>query len=184
MTSMAFPQRQGLYDPWHEHDACGLGFVVDIARRKTHTIVQQALQVLLSLEHRGASGCEKNTGDGAGILLQIPHQFFASECDRLKITLPSPGQYAVGMVFLPRERESRRQCERQFEAIVREEGQGVLGWRNVPVDDSRIGPTAKASEPVVRPAAERLYDWREFHEHVGDARLSEQGAHPAALTNT
>jgi glutamate synthase (ferredoxin) len=150
MTSAAFSQRQGLYDPWHEHDACGLGFVVDIAGRQTHLIVEQALQVLLSLEHRGASGCEKNTGDGAGILLQLPHQFLARECDRLKIILPSPGQYAVGMVFLPRELESRRQCERQFEAIVREEGQHVLGWRGVPLDDSRIGPTAKASEPVVR----------------------------------
>jgi glutamate synthase (ferredoxin) len=150
MTPVVLPQKQGLYDPLHEHDACGLGFVVDLAGRKSHEIVRKALQVLLSLEHRGASGCEKNTGDGAGILLQIPHRFLAAACARLKIVLPSPGQYAVGMVFLPRDRESRQQCEHQFEAIVREEGQRVLGWRNVPVDDSRIGPTAKASRPIVR----------------------------------
>jgi glutamate synthase (NADPH/NADH) large chain len=150
MTTMGFPQRQGLYDPRHEHDACGLGFVVDLAGRKSHHIIQNALQVLLNLEHRGASGWEKNTGDGAGILLQLPHRFLALECERLGIVLPPPGHYAVGMVFLPHDPENRLQCERAFEAIVHEEGQRVLGWRNVPVDDSRIGPTAKASQPLIR----------------------------------
>ena len=150
MTHTHPPDKQGLYDPRHEHDACGVGFVVDIAGRRSHEIVRQAVEVLLNLEHRGACGCEKNTGDGAGILLQIPHPFFARECASLGIKLPPAGLYGVGMVFLPRDPESREQCERLFEEIVREEGQSVLGWRSVPTDDSMIGPTAKASEPVVR----------------------------------
>src|SRR4051812_13478424 len=150
MVQTAFPQRQGLYDPRHEHDACGLGFVVDIAGRRSHSIVENGLQVLLNLEHRGASGCEKNTGDGAGILLQIPHQFLARECEKLGIAMPMPGGYGVGMVFLPHEEERARQCEEAFDAIAREEGQHVMGWRTVPLDDSMIGPTAKASRPLVR----------------------------------
>jgi glutamate synthase (ferredoxin) len=150
MVHSVFPEKQGLYDPRHEHDACGVGFVVDIAGRKSHEIVRQAVRVLLNLEHRGACGCEKNTGDGAGILLQIPHLFLARECAALPIDLPAPGHYAVGMLFLPRDAESRAQCERLFEEITREEGQRVLGWRTVPTDDSSIGPTAKASEPVIR----------------------------------
>src|SRR5258708_30411472 len=132
MTQPVFPMKQGLYDPRFEHDSCGVGFVVDVKGRRSRRIVEQAIQVLLNLEHRGACGSEKNTGDGAGILLQIPHLFFATECKRLKIDLPAPGQYAAGMVFLPTEEESRRQCEDLFEEIVREEGQQVLGWRSVP----------------------------------------------------
>jgi glutamate synthase (ferredoxin) len=150
MTHTAFPEKQGLYDPRHEHDACGVGFVVDIKGRKSHEIVRSAVEVLLNMEHRGACGCEKNTGDGAGILLQIPHEFLLGQCEELRIDLPSPGQYGVGMVFLPREPERARQCEQAFEAIAREEGQSVLGWRTVPVEDSMIGPTAKASRPLVR----------------------------------
>ena len=149
MTQLGFPEKQGLYDPRYEHDACGTGFVVDIQGRKSHDIVQKAIQVLLNLEHRGACGSEKNTGDGAGILLQIPHLFLAAECEQLQIDLPRPGQYAVGMVFLPTEEESRRQCAHLFEEIVREEGQRVLGWRSVPTDNSTLGPTAKASQPVI-----------------------------------
>jgi glutamate synthase (NADPH/NADH) large chain len=150
MRPPVFPQKQGLYDPQHEHDACGLGFVVDIAGTKKHDIVRDALQVLSNLEHRGASGCEQNTGDGAGILVQIPHQFLVSQCDQLGIVLPLPGQYGVGMLFLPRDLGDRKECERLFEAIIREENQLVLGWRTVPTDDSTIGPTAKASQPSVR----------------------------------
>src|SRR6267378_6120403 len=93
------PRKQGLYDPQHEHDACGLGFVVNVKGQKSHDIVRKAIQVLLNLEHRGASGSEKDTGDGAGILLQIPHLFFARECERLKIDLPNSGKYGVGTVF-------------------------------------------------------------------------------------
>ena len=150
MTRFSFPKKQGLYDPRYEHDACGTGFVVDIKGRKSHDIVQKAIQVLLNLEHRGACGSEKNTGDGAGILLQIPHSFLAAECAKVKIELPPPGQYAVGMVFLPTEEESRAECENLFEEIVAEEGQSVLGWRSVPTDNSSLGLTAKASEPVIR----------------------------------
>ncbi len=144
------PRKQGLYDPQYEHDACGMGFVVHVGGRQSHEIVVQALQVLLNLEHRGATGSEKDSGDGAGILLQIPHLFFASECERMKIDLPRAGQYGVGTVFLPADTEGRRECEQLFEKIVRQEGQRVLGWRTVPVDDSTLGATARASAPLIR----------------------------------
>jgi glutamate synthase (ferredoxin) len=147
MTRSGLPEKQGLYDPRFEHDACGTGFVVDIQGRKSHDIVQKGIQVLLNLKHRGANGSETNTGDGAGILLQIPHNFFTAACS---IELPPPGQYAVGMVFLPREDESRTQCEKLFAEIVVEEGQRVICWRSVPTDNSSLGVSAKASEPVVR----------------------------------
>ena len=150
MNQLGYPGKQGLYDPRHEHDACGTGFVVDIKGRKSHDIVRKAIQVLLNLEHRGACGSEKNTGDGAGILLQIPHAFFAAECSKLRIALPLPGEYAVGMVFLPTEKKIRAECEKLFEEIVEEEGQSVLGWRTVPTDNSSLGPTAQASQPVIR----------------------------------
>ncbi|HZT79039.1 MAG TPA: glutamate synthase large subunit [Gemmataceae bacterium] len=150
MTAHGLPPKQGLYDPQYEHDACGVGFVVDLKNRKSHGIVAGALQVLLNLEHRGACGCEKNTGDGAGILIQTPHRFLEKECDRAGIRLPAPGRYGVGMVFLPTVAGEREFCERLFEQVVREEGQAVLGWRTVPTDDSTLGPTACAGEPVVR----------------------------------
>ena len=150
MVKASSPLKQGLYDPQYEHDACGLGFVVDVKGRRSRRIVEQACEVLLNLEHRGACGCEPNTGDGAGILLQIPHPFFQRECDELGLTLPKAGQYAVGMVFLPNDDEGRYECERLFERIVLQEGQRVLGWRTVPTDDTGIGPTALASRPVVR----------------------------------
>src|SRR5262245_25181690 len=143
----SIPAKQGLYDPRHEHDACGLGFVVDVKGRRSRQIVEQALEVLVNLEHRGACGCEPNTGDGAGILLQIPHAFFARECP---FSLPEIGAYAVGMVFLPAEEEGRQECERLFERIVRQEGQRVIGWRTVPTCESGIGATALASKPTVR----------------------------------
>ena len=150
MTHRSAPAKQGLYDPAFEHDACGVGFVVDAKGRKSNAIIPKALKVLLNLEHRGACGCEVNTGDGAGILVQIAHTFFARQCADLEIDLPRPGEYGVGMVFLPTDRDSRRQCERVFERVIREEGQKVLGWRTVPTDDSTIGPTARRSEPVVK----------------------------------
>jgi glutamate synthase domain-containing protein 2/glutamate synthase domain-containing protein 1/glutamate synthase domain-containing protein 3 len=146
----SFPAKQGLYDPQYEHDACGVGFVVDLKNRKSHDIVEKALQILLNLEHRGACGCEKNTGDGAGILLQTPHRFLARECRRLGIILPEPGDYGVAMIFLPTDEADRRQCEAIFEQVVREEGQTVLGWRTVPTDGSSLGPTAQAAQPEVR----------------------------------
>jgi len=150
MTIPGYPPKQGLYDPRFEHDACGIGFVVNIKGEKSHEIVQQALTVLQNLDHRGACGCEDNTGDGAGILLQIPHAFLQHACDGIGLQLPRPGQYGVGMIFLPRDREQRHQCERRFEDIVRREGQEVLGWRSVPTDNLYLGETAKSREPFIR----------------------------------
>ena len=145
----AIPPKQGLYDPAFEHDACGVGFVVDIKGRKSHSIVEKAVQVLLNLEHRGACGCEKNTGDGAGILLQIPDRFFRKACAAEGFSLPEPCHYGVGMVFLPNDQDGRRQCRELLERVVVEEGQKMLGWRQVPTDNSSLGPTAQASEPFV-----------------------------------
>jgi len=147
-----FPQAQGLYDPAHEHDACGVGFVVDIKGRKSKKIVQDAIQVLLNLQHRGACGCETNTGDGAGILMQVPHRFLVEECERVNIKLPAEGHYGVGCVFLPTDPESRAACERMFEAATRAEGQTFLGWRTIPTVNHMVGPTAKASQPFMRQA--------------------------------
>src|SRR2546426_8325050 len=150
MTIPGYPSKQGLYDPRFEHDACGIGFVVNIKGEKSHEIVQQALTVLQNLDHRGACGCEDNTGDGAGILLQVPHAFLQHACDGIGLQLPRPGQYGVGMPFLPRAREQRHQCERRFEDIVRREGQEILGWRSVPTDNLYLGETAKSREPAIR----------------------------------
>jgi glutamate synthase (ferredoxin) len=150
MNHFGLPAKQGLYDPAHEHDACGMGFVVDLKNRKSHDIIQQALQILISLEHRGACGCEKNTGDGAGILIQTPHAFLKKECEQLGMDLPLPGLYGVGNVFLPKDVAARKRCVKAFEDIVAEEGQEVLGWRDVPTDNSMIGPTALNAEPFMR----------------------------------
>jgi glutamate synthase (ferredoxin) len=144
------PSKQGLYDPRHEHDSCGVGFVVDLAGRKSHDIVRQALQVLENLEHRGACGCEANTGDGAGILIQMPHRFLAEKCEKRKIKLSAPGEYGVGMLFLPTHPDDQHHCERLIVDIINEEGQRFLGWRSVPTDNKTLGPTARAVEPKVR----------------------------------
>jgi len=146
----ALPPKQGLYDPRFEHDSCGVGFVVDIAGRKSNQIVRKSLQVLMNLQHRGAKGCEANTGDGAGILMQIPHQFYKSECRNLGFDLPAPGRYGVGMVFLPRDPYSARWCEEMVEAAIRRAGQTLLGWRTVPTNNAPIGESAKAVEPVFK----------------------------------
>ncbi|HXR03313.1 MAG TPA: glutamate synthase central domain-containing protein, partial [Verrucomicrobiae bacterium] len=144
------PPKQGLYDPQFEHDACGVGFVVNIKGRKSHTIIEQSLRVLLNLNHRGACGCEANTGDGAGILLQTPHAFFKEVTKSSGFVLPSAGEYGVGMVFLPHDAAQRAECEKIFAAIVAEEGQRVLGWRDIPTNNASLGATAKASEPFMR----------------------------------
>src|SRR6516225_5698845 len=109
------PSKQGLYDPQYEHDACGVGFIVDLKGRRSHDLVVKAIQILVNLEHRGACGCEKNTGDGAGIILQTPHAFLERACGGLNIKLPKPGDYAVGMVFLPSDPADRRACMEIFE---------------------------------------------------------------------
>src|SRR5256712_12506378 len=129
MTKAGLPPKQGLYDPQFEHDACGVGFVVNIKGEKSREIVEQALTVLQNLDHRGACGCEENTGDGAGILIQIPHRFLARECDALGIELPGAGSYGAGMVFLPTDAGERRRCEEIFEEGGRRGGQARLGWR-------------------------------------------------------
>jgi len=145
---MGLPRKQGLYDPQFEHDSCGVGFVVHIKGHRSHEIVEQALTVLKNLDHRGARGCEPNTGDGAGILLQIPHDFFVHACN--DFALPARGEYGVGMLFMPPDPALRASCEERLAAIVVEEGQQVLGWRTVPTCDSTLGETAKSCEPVVR----------------------------------
>jgi glutamate synthase (ferredoxin) len=159
MKKNTMPSPQGLYDPRFEHDACGVGFVVHMKGEKSHGIVEDGLTILANLEHRGAVGSESNTGDGAGLLLQIPHQFFARVTRELRINLPEAGYYGVGMIFASPDPAVRQRSRQTFEQIVNEEGLSILGWRDVPTDDSSIGETAKASEPFVqqvfieRPAA-------------------------------
>src|SRR5437879_5869127 len=143
------PARHGLYDPQKEHDACGIGFVVNIKGQQSHEIILKGLQILINLAHRGACGCDSETGDGAGILIQIPHRFFERECAKLGFSLPCAGEYAVGMVFLPVEPQQRLICEGILERIAREEGLNVLGWRDVPVDADAIGRVARASQPYI-----------------------------------
>jgi len=144
------PGKQGLYDPAFEHDACGVGFVVDIKGRKSHRILQQGLQVLTNLDHRGACGAEIDTGDGAGVLLQMPHRFLVEAAKKARIELPEPGKYGCGIIFLPRNPTLRRRIEERFEQIVQSEGQSVLGWRTVPCNNSMLGDTAKSCEPFMR----------------------------------
>ncbi len=143
------PQPQGLYHSRNEHDACGMGLVANIRGEKSHEIIRKGLEVLINLTHRGAAGCDPETGDGAGILIQIPHVFFARECGELGMQLPEPGSYGVAMVFLPVEKHSRLQCEGVFERIVQEEGLTVLGWRDTPVNGDAIGREARASQPYI-----------------------------------
>ncbi|HWR14373.1 MAG TPA: glutamate synthase large subunit [Terriglobales bacterium] len=144
------PGPQGLYDPANEHDACGIGFVASIKGEKSHDIIVKGVQVLINLTHRGASGCDAETGDGAGVLIQIPHKFFARECVQLGFQLPSEGEYGVGMIFFPVEKAERLQCEGVLERVAREEGLSVLGWRDMEVDGSAIGRVARNSQPYIQ----------------------------------
>src|SRR5258705_4343922 len=136
---------QGLYSPSDEHDACGVGFVVHTKGKTSNDIVVKALQVLINLEHRGACGCEANTGDGAGILLQMPDGFLRAV---LPFELPPLGQYGAGLVFLPHDPQSRNTVKALVEKIAVEEGQQVLGWRAVPTDNRLVGDSARAAQPV------------------------------------
>lgn len=144
------PARQGMYDPRNEKDACGIGFVAHIKGQKSHEILKKGLQVLENLTHRGAQGCDPCTGDGAGVLSQIPHEFFQRVCGELAIRLPATGAYGVGMVFLPQEVKARRQCEALFESIIHEEGQEFLGWRDVPFKEEHVGEQARKTMPAIR----------------------------------
>jgi glutamate synthase domain-containing protein 1 len=139
-----------LYNPANEHDACGIGFVVNIKGAASHDIVLKGLKILENLAHRGACGCDSETGDGAGVLIQIPHKFFAKETSSLGFTLPAAGEYGVAMCFLPVERQQRLVCEGLIERIAREEGVPVLGWRDTPVEGDAIGRVARASQPYIQ----------------------------------
>ncbi len=141
---------RGLYDPRFEHDSCGVGFVVHIRGRRSRKLVDQALEIGINLLHRGACGCEPNTGDGAGLLLQVPDRFLRRETAALGFALPPEGRYGVGMLFLPRPADERRRVEELVARIVDEEGQALLGWRDVPTDSSPLGATARQGEPVIR----------------------------------
>lgn len=147
---LGLPPKQGLYDPQFEKDACGMGFVANIKGIKSHKVIRQALTLLENMEHRGGQGSEPNTGDGAGILLQIPHAFFAAELKKQEIVLPKEGQYAVGMIFMPQDEAARSAIEREVESIVLEENQSVIGWRTVPTNDKKLGESALAVKPYVR----------------------------------
>jgi len=143
------PGPQGLYHPQNEHDACGMGLVASIRGEKSHDIIKKGLEVLLNLTHRGAAGCDPETGDGAGILIQIPHVFFARECGELGMQLPAEGEYGVAMCFLPVDRHSRLQCEGVFERISAAEGLKVIGWRDTPLNVDAIGREARATQPYI-----------------------------------
>ncbi|MCB9735531.1 MAG: glutamate synthase large subunit [Deltaproteobacteria bacterium] len=180
------PGRWGLYDPRTEHDACGVGFVAHIRAEKSRGIVESALDILLRLAHRGASGCDPETGDGAGILLQLPHRFFKREGLKRGWDMPRRRRYGVGQVFLPQDARQRRACEEVMEEVVAEQGQYVIGWRDVPVDPAAPGRVARMTMPVVRqiyvgcrrviPSAleRRLYVIRKLTEN----RIRERGIDP------
>jgi len=150
MTQM--PKKQGLYNAQHEHDACGVGFVAHIKNQKSHRIVEQGLEILLRLTHRGAAGADPREGDGAGILIQIPDDFFRAVTPDSDIRLPEAGEYGVGMIFLPQDAKHRAICEKIIEETVVAEGQTVLGWRDVPVDPvhADLPESVLACEPVTR----------------------------------
>ena len=149
---MALPPEQGLYDPQHEHDSCGVGFVVNIKGAKSHEIVEQGLQVLLNLDHRGAVGADPLVGDGAGVMIQIPDALFRDWAANAGVTLPEPGRYAVAMCFLPRDEAAREIAVGQFEKFLKIEGQVLLGWRDVPTDPTGLGETVLAGMPLIRQA--------------------------------
>ena len=146
------PGRTGLYDPRNEHDACGVGFIAQMKNVKSHSIIEKGLQILENLTHRGAVGADPDMGDGAGILVQIPHRLFAEEMAAQGVELPEPGQYGVGHIFMPRDAKKRAHIEAVFEEVAREEGQSVLGWRDVPVSNEKLSkaPEIVATEPVHR----------------------------------
>ncbi|MDM8566618.1 glutamate synthase large subunit [Candidatus Halobeggiatoa sp. HSG11] len=186
MNHSALPPKQGLYDPQNEHDACGVGFIVHIKGQKNHTIIEQGLEILKNLTHRGAVGADPLAGDGAGILIQIPDSFIRAECE---FTLPPESKYGIGMVFLPRDNENRAACENTIAKIITEEGQNVIGWRDVPTNNTGLGEDVKAIEPVVRQIfiqnncadqdsfERKLFIIRKIIEHVVERELKLDKAH-------
>jgi glutamate synthase (NADPH/NADH) large chain len=149
---MGLPPKQGLYDPRNEHDACGVGFVVNIKGRKSHDLIRNALQILLNLDHRGAVGADPLVGDGAGCLIQTPDRLLRDWAEKQKLNLPQPGQYAVAMCFLPQEAKAREFAVRRFGHFVKVEGQTLIGWRDVPTDTTGLGKTVLEQMPVIRQA--------------------------------
>jgi len=143
------PLKQGLYDPQFEHDNCGVGFVCNINGHKSYDIVKKGIEVLERLSHRGAVGADPQTGDGAGILIQIPHRFLKKECKKEGVFLPEPGDYGTGLVFLPNDEKEKKSCQEIFENIINEEGQQLLGWRNIPVNSAVIGNGARITKPFM-----------------------------------
>ena len=188
-TSHGLPPRTGLYDPLNEHDACGVGLVVNKHGVKSHRIVRQGLEVLENLTHRGAAGCDPLTGDGAGILVQIPQGFFEAVAPEAGIDLPAAGEWGVGTIFLPPTVNQRNKAEAFFERICHEEGQRFLGWRDVPVDNTQIGESARDVEPAIRQAfigrgeatPAELFEWKlfvirkRFGIEIDSLSLSERG---------
>ena len=148
----SLPEARGLFDPALERDSCGVGFVANVKNRKSHEIVQQGLQILLNLDHRGAVGADPKLGDGCGILVQMPHAFFAKQCEKLGFKLPAAGEYGVGQFFMPRDAGARAEIEKIVARVLEEEGLTLLGWRDTPVDNSDLGEAVKAVEPVMRQA--------------------------------
>ncbi len=144
-----FAQPGGLYDPAFEHDACGVGFICNVRGEASHEVVRNGLQILINLDHRGACGCDGSTGDGAGLLIHLPHRFFAARCGELGIDLPAPGQYGAGALFLSKDPVQQAACKAIVEDVVRAEGQHLLGWRKVPVDSRHVGASALALEPDI-----------------------------------
>jgi glutamate synthase domain-containing protein 2/glutamate synthase domain-containing protein 1/glutamate synthase domain-containing protein 3 len=188
---MAAPKKQGLYDPINEHDACGIGFIAHIKGHRSHAIIEDSLELLRRLDHRGACGCEVNTGDGAGILFQKPHKFFIKIASQLGFELPKKEEdYGVGMVFLSPDAVDRQYACNEFERIVKEEGQVFLGWRDVPTENASLGPTALAKQPFVRQIfikkgsniqsdlhfERKLYVIRKFAEHQLRGEKAQGGA--------
>ncbi|HEX4828728.1 MAG TPA: glutamate synthase subunit alpha, partial [Xanthobacteraceae bacterium] len=142
------PPAQGLYDPALDKDSCGVGFIADIKGRRSHKLIKDALAILCNLEHRGAVGADPRAGDGAGILVQIPYRFFAKKADRLGFSLPKPGEYAVGALFMPRDPDWRQVIRDIYSQMIKREGMTLLGWREVPTDNSTLGESVKPTEPV------------------------------------
>ena len=165
-----YPKAQGLYLPEFDHDACGVGFVAHLKGKSSHKLVQSAIECLENMEHRGASGCEANSGDGAGILIATPDKFFRKEAERIGFKLPKAGDYAVGMCFFPKDLVARRICEEKIEELVTEFGMKILGWRDVPTDPSSLGQTTLAAEPRIRQVfvgmGEDFYNREDFNRRL------------------
>jgi glutamate synthase (NADPH/NADH) large chain len=150
MCDKALPPKQGLYDPRNEHDSCGVGFVANVKGHKSHSLIRQGLRILENLAHRGAVGADPLAGDGAGILIQMPDRFLRKECETQGIRLPSVGEYGVGMLFLPQQADTRVTCEKLISHYIEAEGQTLLGWRDVPTNNTGLGASAKVVEPAIR----------------------------------